>query len=238
MATALEIITGAARLLGVVRKGEALDGDEAEDALDVLNEMLLSWANETSLIPARVRESYTLTSAYSYTIGNGYDLNTAIPPLQIISAFIRTGGIDYPLAIITQQEYDAIAIKSTSGTPEFIAYSRGEGLDFDNSDADDYGTIKLHPAPNSGDALHLLSEKDQLRFSSVTAPRVHPPGWVKAMRYNLALELAPEYSVEPSPSVVKGARESLGAIKLASARNRKMRCEQAVYVSYINSGYD
>lgn len=252
MTTALEIITGAARLLGVVRKGEALDGDEAETGLDVLNQMIESWQNSGLLTNGPVREVIELTSLSTYIFAAGFEGELSdppafvvpnSPPLQIVSAFVRSGGIDYPLEIITSSEYENISIKNLSGVPRYLTYTRGEGLvDYIGAPAElnrtYYGTMILYPTPSSGDELHLLSEKSDYSFPTLSTSRETPPGWIRAYRYNLALELAPEYSVEPSRLVIKGAMDSLGAIKLTNARNRKLRTERDVYVSYINSGYN
>ena len=53
MTTALDLITGAARLLGVVRKGEALDDDEATDGLDALNEVFEHAVTQSERITSR-----------------------------------------------------------------------------------------------------------------------------------------------------------------------------------------
>src|SRR5574343_694239 len=110
MTTALQIITSAARLIGIVRKGEALDNDEAVDGLSALNDMLASWSNNGLLCVSRVWEYFTVTSATSYTIGSGQTLNTT-RPLVIKSAFFRSGDIDYPLEIISDEEYESITLK-------------------------------------------------------------------------------------------------------------------------------
>lgn len=214
MTTALDLITGAGRLLGVVRKGEALDDDEASDGLSALNAMLSSWGSETLMALARVRESFTLTSSASYTIGTGQTLNTTLP-IAISNAFIRIGSIDYPLAEITDDEYDNITLKDVSGIP-FV-------FNFTNSPTTASATIRLYPSPSAGYELHLLSEKP---FSTLTlSTDIYFPqaAGERAVRYNLAVEMAPEFGVEPSAAVVAIARESKGLMKLEGAKSRKMR---------------
>ncbi len=214
MTTALNLITGAARLLGVVRKGEALDGDEAADGLSALNAMLSAWGSERLMALARVRESFTLTSASSYTIGSGQTLNTTLP-IAISNAFIRIGGVDYQLEEVTDEEYDQISIKDISGIPYVF--------NFTNSPTTATATIRLYPAPSAGYELHLLSEKPFTTLTLATDIYFPQTAGERAARYNLAVEMAPEFGVEPSSAVVAIVREAKGQMKLETAKSIKMR---------------
>lgn len=211
MTTALDIITGAARMLGIVRKGEALDADEAADGLVALNDMLASWSNNSLNIYARTLESLTLaTSALSYTIGSGATLNT-VRPVKIVSAVVRSGNIDYPVTFVTESEFESISLKDTGGSGELWAT-------YDN--AYPTATIRFYPKPSAGDVLRLLSEKPLTSFATTATAVDLPPGTNRALRSNLAIDMAPEYGVDPSAAVVRIAGESLGAIRLASAKGR------------------
>lgn len=226
MTTALDIITGAARLLGVVRKGEALDADEAADGLSALNDMIASWSSERLFIAVRTRDSFTLTASATHTIGTDQTLNT-VAPIRISNAFIRNGDLDYPLTIITDEEYDSLALKTLAASPP--AY-----INYIKSNSSNVGTIRLYPVPSASDALHLLSEKAvtdvALTSDTVFLSQV---GFKRALKYNLAIDLAPEYGVEPSNAVVAIARSSLGAIKLEVAKNIKMRREVFAPTNYL-----
>lgn len=213
MTTALEIIEGAARLIGATRKGEALDADEAADGLVSLNDMLSSWSNHSLNVYARTLESLTLaTSALSYTIGSGATLNTT-RPVKIVSGAIRSGSIDYDVEFVSETEFESIGLKSTAGGPSYWAtYDNGYPT----------GTLRFFPMPTAGDVLRLLSEKPLTEFASLSTTVDLPPGTRRALRFNLALEMAPEFGKDPSPVVVKGAMESLGTIRLAAAKSRPM----------------
>lgn len=221
MTTALQFITGAARLIGVVRKGEALDADEASDGLSALNDMLASWSNNGLLCVARVWEYFTVTASTSYTIGSGQSLNT-VRPIDIKAAFFRIGTIDYDLEIISDEEYERISLKTlTTNFPRYITY--------DN--AYPYGTIRLYP--QGAGELHLLSEKPITSISTLSTSVDFPAGWNRAIRYNLAIEIEPEYGVGVPPAVVKTATESLSNISLAIAKNRPIK-PQPTYIGYSN----
>lgn len=211
--SALDIVTGAAKLLGVVFKSEALDADEANDGLILLNDMLDSWSNDDMTTFSATLESFALTGASSYTIGVGGTFNTS-RPIDIQSAVVRLASVDYPLKLITQDQYqEEIAIKSiTSPIPQYLTYDNGYPL----------GTIKMYAVPTSGSTLTLLSDKPLANLSALTTVVDLPPGWKRALKYNLAMDLGPQYGVEVPASVAATANTSLGAIKRATAINNAM----------------
>lgn len=213
--SALDIITGAAKLIGVVFKNEALSADEANDGLVTLNDMLDTWSNDNLTSWAYTLESFSLTGAATYTIGSGGDFNTS-RPINIVTAVVRLSSIDYPLTPITQEQYQKeIAIKSiASPIPEYLTYDNGYPL----------GTISIYAVPTSGSTLRMLSNKPISNLSALTTTVDLPPGWKRAMKYNLAVDLAPQYgtAAQVSPDVAQTARTSLGAIKRSTAINNAM----------------
>jgi hypothetical protein len=71
--------------------------------------------------------------------------------------------------------------------------------------------------------LHLLSEKPFTTLTLATDIYFPQVAGERAARYNLAIEMAPEFGVEPSQAVVMIAREAKGQMKLEGAKSRKMR---------------
>lgn len=230
MTTARDIITGAVKLLGSLRKGETLDADEAADGLVALNEMISSWGNSSLLIPSRTWESFNISSGTAYTIGSGQTLNTT-RPISIQRAFTRISNIDYPLTYLTDEEYEDISFKSISTSiPEYYTY--------DN--AYPYGTIRLYPSLATSAELHLLSEKPLTEFTTLNTSVDLAPGVKRALRFNLAIDLAPEYETAVSPEVANTAVTSLNSISLAVAKNRPIKYDPA-YLDPINiytGGYE
>lgn len=226
MTTALQVITGAAKLINIVRKSEALTADEAADGLIALNEMLASWANNGLLVVSRVWESFSVSAASSYAIGSGQTLDT-VRPIVIREAFFRIATIDHPIDIIGDEEYEQISFKTLiTNYPQYLNY--------DN--AYPYGTIRLYPQ-GSGE-LHLLSEKPITSIASLSSTVDFPPGWLRAIRYNLAIEIAGEYGQEIPIAVAKIANDSKGEIALAIAKNRPLKYRQAnLNRPNIYSGY-
>lgn len=212
MTTALEIITGAAKLIGVVFKSETLDSDEANDGLISLNDMLDSWSNEDLITYALTTESFSLTGASSYTIGVGGDFNTS-RPIDINNAIVRISNIDYSMQIIPQETYQQIPFKSIqTQIPSFLTYDNGYPL----------GTIKMYTVPLGGGTLIMQMNKPLSTLTTLTTDVSFPPGWKRALRYNLAIEMAAEYGVQVPEQVVMIARKSLAAIKRSTSVNRPL----------------
>jgi hypothetical protein len=212
MTTARDIIKKAMQKNGVLTKNESPDGDEASDALSALNDLISSWSNDSLLIYARLSESFPLVSGKaSYTIGIGGDFNTG-RPLQILTAFTRIGNIDYDISIIDESTFDGITQKSISSSiPDVMLYEAGFPL----------GTINIYPTPTTG-TLHIRSEKQLSQLPTLDTDLEFPPGWERALVYNLAIEIASEYGQPVDQASYQIAMDALNKIKTAVARNKKM----------------
>lgn len=202
MTTARDTVKGALRLIGVISSVDEPAAEEADDALSAMNQMLASWWVSRFTAVSTPQTSFALTANDgTYTIGASGDINT-IRPSTIYEAHITQGGIDYPLRVISLQEYESISLKDTGGgIPEFLAVRPGYPL----------STIHLYPTPGTGCTLVMdkIAAPSDLTLAT-TMP--YPPEWIRAIRYNLAIELSPEYGVTPSPAVVAIAESSLAAI--------------------------
>lgn len=228
MTTARTIIKKALQKIGAIVKNEDPSSDEASDGLDALNGLIDSWSNYSLNIYARTWESFTLTSGIgSYTIGSSGDFNTA-RPTNIVQSYIRNGSIDTSVAITDDESYNTITYKSLTGIPEFLNYDGGYPL----------GKIRLYPVPSSGYSLFLLSEKPLTTFTTLDTVLSMPPGTERALIYNLAIELAPEYSQKVDAVTLKIANESLGAIRTKTAQVRGIDFyPQTLLVRNIYSGW-
>ena len=216
MTTARDIIQRAMLKIGALAQGEVASVDATNDALDSLNSMIDSWANDSLIIYARTWESFTLTGGTStYTIGSGGTFNT-VRPIDIVDAYLRNGTVDYPMGIITDEAYNGIPYKSIQGIPDSLNYDNAYPL----------GNIRLYPVPPASYSLFLLTEKPITTFTSLDTVMSLPVGWLRALIYNLAIEISPEYSQDTGQtvdaSVVKIANDSLNLIRTSVAKVRTM----------------
>lgn len=207
--TVLQLIKSSLRLINALATGEAPTAPMSADALLALQTMLDAWSAEGLLVYAHTRESLTLTGAASYTVGSAGDLVTTRPD-QIIGAYVTSGGLDYPVNVVDARAYRDIAQKSLSGVPAWISYSPEYPS----------GRLYVYPVGASGDVLHLDSLKPLTEPTTLTASLSYPPGYEKALKYNLAAELSPEYEEAVNPYIQRMAEESLDVIRSRTAASR------------------
>jgi hypothetical protein len=214
--TGRTIVTGALKLLAVVGAGETPSSEDINDGLVRLNEMIDSWGTERLLVPSLTRNVYSLNTASSYTIGAGGDFNQAWPHhLDHVGVIVNTSGFDmeFPLSALTDAQYARLPWKAqTNAWPTSFYYDHayGSGL----------GTITLWPVPDGTQTVSLViySQAVLSQYPSIATAYAYPAGYAKALRYNLALELAPEYERQPSPLVMREAAMSKALIKRANVR--------------------
>lgn len=268
MATPLDIITRAMKDIGALAAGEVPTADEAQDGLDMLNDMLEQWSNESMMVFYRTEIIFnTIQNTVQYTLGPGgsvgasftgsiagnvltvsaitagaitqgmtitgtgitagtkivafetgaggnvneagtYLLNTSYAsplssraitayyerPLTIESAFVRVatmqggsnvagGYLDYPVAVLSLEEYEGIGIKQLNGPwAKAVYYQPSELL----------GTVYCYPNPAQGE-LHLFTQTIFRNFGGLTDDIQFPQGYNMALRWCLAERLMPMF---------------------------------------------
>jgi hypothetical protein len=212
MATARKLIKKAMQKCGILTKNSEPEADELNDGLDALNAMLSSWANDSLLVYTRVREDFTLSGVEAYTIGTGGTFNT-VRPVAILQAYTSLGGVKYnDLNIISDVTYQRAKLEiGLNGSPLWLNYDNNYPL----------GTIRVYPIPNVGYTLTLLSEKP-LTTLTLDTDISYPPGWERAIIYNLAMEIIGEYGQQLDAVTMKIATDSLNSIKMNVAKNTSM----------------
>jgi hypothetical protein len=220
--TAQELITASLRLIGGVAPGESLSVSEATDGLAALNRMIGSWSTESLLIHAKVKEELALVpSTATYTMGAGGTFSS-VRPQRIEEAFIKvettTPYAEYPINIVTSHEWANITDKNiTSELPSKLYCD----------DAYPLATATLYPVPTTAHKLVLWSWKPITALAALTTTVSFPPGYERALIFNLALDLAPEYGRAVSDVVAMTAIESKAAIKRMNHKPRLLKSDYA-----------
>jgi hypothetical protein len=207
MTTATELINGSLRLLGVLAEGETPSAAASQDALEAMNQMIESWNTERLSVFSTQNQVYTWpASTISRTLGPTGNF-VGNRPIQVDDAtYFRDPqtNVSYGIKIINQQQYDGIAVKTVTST-----YPQVLWINMSYPDIDMY----VFPVPLRALEWHFVSVEELTRPASLGTSLAFPPGYLRAFRYNLACEIAPEFGVEPSPQVKR--------IAMSAKRNLK-----------------
>lgn len=219
MSTVRDLIKGSLRLIGAIAVGETPSAEEQTDALSVLNDMIDSWGLENLLIFSKVKESFSLSgSTQDYTMGSGGTFNTARPN-RIEAANILDGTAEIPMAILTFEQWSQVSPKTLQSALPSHIYP-----DYTNP----LVTISVWPIPDSAKPLVLYSWKPLSQFASADDVLSLPPGYAKALRYNLAIELGPEYGKPLNDVVVQIAADAKENIKRMNVRPYYLQADPGV----------
>jgi hypothetical protein len=202
MANALQIIDRAYALLGYKAAGEALSSADAEYALESLNAMLDGWNTQRMCIVS-VNEVVGTISAVSATVGPGLTFDTPRPVAVEDTSFTRIGTLDYPVKWIDRETYEAISLKTVQSTfPQYAYYDANMPT----------ANIYFYPVPNGPVEFHLALQVQLSEFADLMTDYPLAPGYLKALQYSLAEELAPGVKEVPL-SVVRTAQNARRAIR-------------------------
>jgi hypothetical protein len=205
-----DIITGALRLLGVYGAIETPEPEDLADGLNALNELINEWNAEHLAMFAVTNRSLPLTAGtQEYTIGIGGTFN--VPrPLKIESAgIVQTNKLRSDLKLDTAREWRAIPEKTVAARLPLRLYC-------DN----DYpvSTLRIWPVPSQPCTLDMdvwegLDDAQELSFEVK-----FPPAYARALRYGLAVAVAPEYGVDPGPiaAIAAQAKQKLIALNAST----------------------
>lgn len=205
MATALDIIKRARRLLNALGVGETLETELANDGLEALNSMLASWSLDGLMIYAIQSNTFNLTGVQTYTVGKLATFNMTKPD-RIESAFTTVNGTDYPLTIIDTDQWNNIAVKNLTSTyAEYIKYDPFSPT----------GLLSVYPRSNG--TITLNTYQALQFFTNLTDDLVLPRGYERAIVYGLVIEIAPETGKPVTRELMALAASSKAAIQRINA---------------------
>ena len=205
--TANDQINGALRLLGVLAEGETPSAATSQDALAALNQMIDSWSTERLAVFSTQDQVFSWPpGAISRTLGPTGDFVGERPILVDDSTYFRdpSSGISYGLKLINQQQYNGIAVKTVTSTYPQVMWVNMEYPDI---------YMAVYPVPTKVLEFHIVSVNPLTAPANLATVLAFPPGYLRAFRYCLACELAPEFGVEPSPTVMRVAMTSKRNLK-------------------------
>ena len=208
--TAGEQINRALRLLGILAEGETPSASMSNDALMALNQMIDSWNTERLAVFNTIDQTFTWPAGeiQRHLGPNGASLGgfDGIRPILLDDStyFKAPSGVSYGIKFINQQQYDGIAVKTVTSTYPQVMWINME-----------YPSIQMtvYPRPTQDLEWHFISVQELDRPPTLDTQMAFPPGYLRAFTYNLAMEFAPEFGVEPSPQVQRIAMTSKRDLK-------------------------
>jgi len=208
--TGLQVITDSLKLIGVVAGHEVPTSAEQQDSFARLNELIDSWGThaQTMYIPRRVTVPLS-AGTQTYSLGVGGVINHPAPLTLDAASWLTTGTVpaEVYLEVVSDQAYVGQPVKTLTGaTPQIVSYTRGAPL----------GELWVWPVPTASVTLVLYWREPVQQFPDLVTAVDLLPGYAKALRCNLALELAPEFGRQVDPFVLQLARESLADVKRAN----------------------
>ena len=204
--TAGDQINRALRLLGILAEGETPSASMSQDALMAMNQMIESWNTERLSVFSTQDQVFTWpASLLSRTLGPTGDFVGNRPVLVDDATYFKApNGVSYGIKMINQQQYNGIAVKTVTSTYPQVMWVN---MTYPNIE------MTVYPRPTQDLEWHIVSVEELTQPATLATDLHFPPGYLRAFTYNLAMEFAPEFGVEPSPQVQR--------IAMTSKRNLK-----------------
>lgn len=234
--TAMSAIQSTLEKMKVYAPGVSVNAADSARMLDIMQKMLDSWSNERLTCYANLEQSFPLVAnKQSYTIGpTGSPDITAPRPLAILTGpgaayLVDVNQNRYPINVIEQDQWNAIGLlNETSDLPDTLFYDPQFPL----------GIINIFPLPLLAYTVYFDARLQLQSISNLATAFSLPPGYMKAIIDNLAVEAWPWFKQgDPPLKMVETAGKSLGNIKRTNIKQSPAPYDSAV-VSRAASTYN
>ena len=238
MTTTRELITGALRLINVIQQNETATADDMNVSMSALNAMIDSWsADRLSIFLFKQYYFPLVANQKTYTFGPGGDWDLE-RPMQIERITVSYNGsltldpltglyslnggqgvLDIPMENLTDAQYAAIPVKDQPATDPLKFYDNGNYP---------LRTVSVWPVPTTTQPVTVWTWQPLGIYATLDDPLNLPRGYERALRFNLAVELSPEFGKVPQDDVLRGANESYATLKRINTRNQIMTGDIAI----------
>jgi len=199
MSTPLALIASALRLTGVKAAGETLTVQEKTDTLEALNSVLGSWYLEEFLQPSPTEVTFTVDgdtpNPFTLKTGGDIDQNHLLSVSEGLIA--QSDNQRYDVEILTWQDWLRVNNPEDTGMPRkvYIEYEH------------DMTRIGLWPKPSGTYTLHLygIPAFTPILIGGIEDELGYSLDMERAIKYELAVELAPEFEGQVNPHLTNMA---------------------------------
>ena len=175
--TAGELINGSLRLLGVLAEGETPSAATSQDALFAFNQLIESWNTERLAVFSTIDQVVKWQpNVLNATLGPTGTLQPVDPLVTLVRPVLvddatyfvdPASGISYGIKLITQQQYDGIAVKTVTSTYPQVMFINNTYPDID---------IYVYPKPTKLLHFHFISVQELDRPANLDTNLTFPPG--------------------------------------------------------------
>lgn len=226
-----DLISSALRLIGALASGETAESADMADAFIVLNQMLDSYNAESLMMYTRNINTFPLVVGQQvYTLGTGGNFNIPRPAKLERISIVNLGNVNQPLelpmTLYTDRDWQMIPVKNIGSTLPQGVYDDG---------AFPLRNLSYWPIPSTNVNTILYSWSPLNAFPDLTTDVTLPPGYMEALRYNLAVRLIAEMPGEFNPVMVQVtsqlATESLARVRAMNIGPIEAFCDDALIMS-------
>ena len=218
----VDLATSAARLAGILASGEVLAGNEPADITLIAQQMLDEWqSDKLKIYTENINTFPFVLGTQTYTLGSGGTFNMPRPAhidrmgVQILSNPVQPSEV--PITMLDKDGWANVRVKNISGSYPLFCYA-------------DYAfplmNLNFWVIPGLACNCVIYSWQPLLTFPDWNVTDVtFPPAYAQALRYNLAVLLAPEFDMQLKPEVAAIASSSLAALKELNLPSPILRCD-------------
>lgn len=220
-----DLIASSLRLIGVLASGETPSGPESADALVIAQQMIDAWQAERMMIfTITISEFPLVPGQQTYTLGAGGNFNIPRPArierMSIVNLNNPAQPLELPLEMLTEQQWqEIIPVKLIQSTLPQRVYDDG-AFPLRNLNYWCIPTVPVNTRIYGWTAINT--------FPDLVTDVTFPPAYLKAIRYNLAVDLAPEFGREVPPAVAAQAIQTKAIIKSLNSPQPLMYADPAV----------
>lgn len=222
--TGNQLIASSLRLAKVLASGDTPTASQVQDALLIANQMIEQWTTEELMIFTITMNEYALIAGQqTYTLGTGGNFNNPRPSriqnISIVSLNNPAQPLELPMEMLTDEGWEAIPVKNIQGSLPLKVYDDG---------AFPLRNISYYTIPSIAANTRIYSWTSLTQFPDLVTDITFPPGYAKALRYCLAVDLAPEFGTTLDQTVILQAVMLKAGLKSLNMDVYSAHCDPAV----------
>jgi hypothetical protein len=251
--TPAQICRWALMSLGRLGANQPLDGDDLIVSFEMLNGMIDAWKlNE--LLLNHISRAFTqlVAGKERYNIGPGGDFGfsdqtraVAFPPSLLFASLlldatltpqgsVLTSGatIERPLGMPRSHQNlpsGVVASQVVTDFPDRVFYVPMYRAQLEQGVPPGCGVLWIYPTPNNNRHVLCVWYPEMLdTFIEPLAEYYLAPGMVRALRTNLAMEIAPLFNADPSPVLRAQAKAAYDWLQMIGGKPNEMMVDRAL----------